>query len=140
MQSLAVLATAASANDSEGDTNLGTIAAGPIDLTNGTSARKERCRKKILPFVTHFWSTRKNEVENIDHKREANNKRMANYWMVKELEKGGVTTLEELKEYMIVSLHIYIYYMYHHLKLLIAGLGERTWGGIERMGCYEYER
>ena len=58
-------------------------------------------------------------MENIDHKREANNKRMANYWMVKELEKGGVTTLEELKEYMIVSLHIYIYYMYHHLKLLI---------------------
>ena len=86
---------------------MGTIAAGPIDLTNGTSARKERCRKKILPFVTHFWSTRKNEVENIDHKREANNKRMANYWMVKELEKGGVTTLEELKEYMIVSI-IYI--------------------------------
>lgn len=117
MQSLAVLATAASANDSEGDTNLGTIAAGPIDLTNGTSARKERCRKKILPFVTHFWSTRKNEVENVDHKREANNKRMANYWMVKELEKGGVTTLEELKEYMIVSIIIlYIYIYYHHVR------------------------
>ena len=87
---------------------MGTIAAGPIDLTNGTSARKERCRKKILPFVTHFWSTRKNEEDNIDHKKEANNKRMANYWMVRELERGGVTTLGELKEYTIVSLHIYI--------------------------------
>ena len=98
---------------------MGTIAAGPIDLTNGTSARKDRCRKKILPFVTHFWSTRKNEVENnIDHKREANNKRMANYWMVKELAKGGVTTLEELKEYMIVSIIIYYIYMYiyYHVR------------------------
>ena len=108
MQRLAVLATAATTDEPEGGTNLGVIAAGSIDLTNATSARKERCRKKILPYVTYFWSTRKNEVENVDHKREANNKRMANYWMVKELEKGGVTTLEELKEYMIVSLHIYI--------------------------------
>ena len=67
---------------------------------------------------------------------------MANYWMVRELEREEFTTLEELKEYMIVSLHTtwYIYYMYHHLKLLIVGLGERTWGGIERMGCYEHER
>ena len=37
---------------------------------------------------------------------------MANYWMVKELEKGGVTTLEELKEYMIVSIIIYYIYIY----------------------------
>jgi hypothetical protein len=116
MQRLAVLATAASTNDSEGDTNLGTIAAGPIDLTNGTSARKERCRKKILPFVTHFWSTRKNEEDNIDHKKEANNKRMANYWMVRELERGGVTTLEELKEYMIVSI---IYYIYIYIYIIM---------------------
>ena len=43
---LAVMATAAANNDSEGDTNLGTAAAGPIGATCGTSARKERCRER----------------------------------------------------------------------------------------------
>ena len=119
---------------------MGTIAARSIDLANATSARKERCRKKILPFVTHFWSTRKNEEDNIDHKKEANNKRMANYWVVRELERGGATTLEELKEYMIVSIIYYIYIYIYILsceKLLIVGLGERKRAGVSRMGRAE---
>ena len=97
---LAVMATAAANNDSEGDTNLGTVAAGPIGTTCGTSARKERCREKILPFVTQFWSSRTNEGDKIDHKKEAMNKRMSNYWMVRALGKEGVRTLVDVEKYI----------------------------------------
>ena len=99
MQQLDILASAAAKNDSGGVTNLNTTTAAPIDLTNTAGSIKERSREKVRPFISHFWAARCSE-DTIDHRKEANNKRMANYWMVKELKESGINTLKELKEYM----------------------------------------
>ena len=98
MQQLDILASAAAKNDSGGVTNLNTTTAAPIDLTNTAGSIKERSREKVRPFISHFWASRCEDT--IDHRKEANNKRMANYWMVKELKESGINTLKELKEYM----------------------------------------
>ena len=99
MQQLDIPASAAAKNDSGGVTNLNTTTAAPIDLTNTAGSIKERSREKIRPFISDFWAARCSE-DTIDHRKEANNKRMANYWMVKELKEPGINTLKELKEYM----------------------------------------
>lgn len=99
MQQLDIPASAAAKNDSGGVTNLNTTTAAPIDLTNTAGSIKERSREKVRPLISDFWAARCSE-DTIDHRKEANNKRMANYWMVKELKESGINTLKELKEYM----------------------------------------
>ena len=95
MQQLDIPASAAAKNDSGGVTNLNTTTAAPIDLKNTAGSIKERSREKVRPFISDFWATRCSE-DTIDHRKEANNKRMANYWMVKELKESGINTLRWL--------------------------------------------
>ena len=58
MQQLRILATTAAGGPSRGTTNLNTTTPAPTDLTITAGSTKERCREKMLPFVTDFWSNR----------------------------------------------------------------------------------